>query len=99
MATLATLYDRIFASKGARSGEAAIWEVQSRSREAGGPYALRPLPNEDILFFSKRMDNARVVPAADPQSVGVARRMIGGSLVAGALFVLVLLPSAWGRLA
>ena len=99
MATLATLYDRIFSNRGASAGEAVLWDAQARTSPAGSPYALRALPNEDILFFSKRIDNSRVIPAADPHSVGVARRLAGGSLLAGALFVMVLLPSAWGRLA
>jgi hypothetical protein len=100
MATLATLYDLIFSSKGARGSEARAWDDTGiLERHAGSPYALRALPNEDILFFSKRIDNSRVVPEADPLSSGVARRMLAGSLLAGSLFVLLLLPSAWARLA
>lgn len=100
MATLATLYDRIFSTRGARGSESEVWHnTQALVRASGSPYALRALPNEDILFFSKRIDNSRVVAEEDPQTGGIARRMVTGSLVAGTLFVLLLLPSAWGRLA
>lgn len=100
MATLATLYDRIFSTKGARGSEAEVWDnTHALGRVSGSPYSLRALPNEDILFFSKRIDNSRVVAEDDPQAGGMARRLVAGSLVAGALFVLLLLPSAWGRLA
>jgi hypothetical protein len=30
------------------------------------PYLLRPLPGEDVFFYSKRIDNARVVRQANP---------------------------------
>jgi hypothetical protein len=100
MATLATLYDRIFSTGGARGSESAVWQnTEALVRTAGSPFALRALPNEDILFFSKRIDNSRVVAEVDPQTGGIARRLVTGSLVAGTLFVLLLLPSAWGRLA
>jgi len=55
------------------------------------PLALTGLPNDDIYFYSKRIDNSRLVRQADTQvkgewsaiaGVGVAALLIGGMMIA-----------------
>jgi hypothetical protein len=43
-----------------------------RLRIEPDPFVLRPLPGEDIFFFTKRIDNAKVVRQPDPRSRGAA---------------------------
>jgi hypothetical protein len=50
------------------------------------PYQLRALPHEDVFFYSKKIDNSRLVREADPRS-----RSACWSAIAGAGLVLVLL--------
>jgi hypothetical protein len=90
MATLATVYNRVFA----RGFE--------RTDYAGGPepsVRLRAFANEDIYFFVKRIDNARVVREADPAARGTCWKLIGSVATAVVLLIFVLLPSAYGLLA
>jgi hypothetical protein len=90
MATLATMYSRLFAR-----------DVESRqiSRAADTASRLRPFANEDIYLFVKRIDNTRVVREADPKARGVAWKLIGSVVGAAVLLIGVLLPSAYGLLA
>ena len=55
--------------------------------------------NDDIYFFVKRIDNTRVVRAADPEARGNCWKLIGSVVAAAVLLVTVLLPSAYGLLA
>lgn len=90
MATLATMYSRLFAR-----------DVESRpaTRAADAASRLRPFANEDIFLFVKRIDNSRVVREADPKARGVAWKLIGSVVGAAMLLTGVLLPSAYGLLA
>jgi hypothetical protein len=63
MATLATYFRRSDAVAG--SAESA-----STVRAQSDPFRLRALPNDDIYFYSKRIDNSRVVRQADPAARG-----------------------------
>ena len=60
---------------------------------------VRAFANEDIYFFVKRIDNSRVVRAADPQARGMCWKMIGSVVAAAVLLIGVLLPSAYSLLA
>src|SRR6266849_1342269 len=95
MATLATVYGRLFSNGAARG---------SASQRGGLPkmnatVPVRAFANEDIYFFVKRIDNSRVVRQADPQAGGVCWKMIGSVGAAALLLIGVLLPSAYGLLA
>ncbi len=94
MAALATLVDWI-------SGIAGVRETAGHSLPARGDrdFQLRPLPNEEIYFYVREVDNSRVMPKADPRSVGVCWRFIGGSCLAALLLVAVLAPMAYNVLA
>jgi hypothetical protein len=91
MATLATVLDRIF--------ENGMNQGASAAQTAGGNAEVRPFANEDIFFHIKRIDNSRVVRAADPQARQVCWKMIGSVVVAAVLLVAVLLPGAYSLLA
>jgi hypothetical protein len=58
MATLATFFRR-------SDLIAADTTVQVRTAD---PFSLRGLPADDIYFFSKRVDNSRLVRQADPKT-------------------------------
>jgi hypothetical protein len=60
---------------------------------------LRALPNEDVYFFIKRIDNSRVVRQADPLERARDRRVVAGGFLAAALLIGTLLPSAYGLIA
>lgn len=63
---------------------------------ASGPdsFKLRPLPSEDVYFFTKKIDNSRVVREADPASHRRAVQAgLKGFAVAG-LLILLLMPRA-----
>src|SRR5690242_5120810 len=56
------------------------------------PHWLRPLPGEDIFFFSKRIDNARVVRQAAPGSRGAAWSAAGTMCLLAALLTVSVAP-------
>jgi hypothetical protein len=68
---------------------AAVGEL-SGIRETD-PYALRGLPNDDVFFYSKKIDNSRLLRQADPNAseecwsavgAGALLLMLGASIVA-----------------
>jgi uncharacterized protein HemX len=90
MATLATALDKLFENQNHRAGTAL-------PREESMP--VRPFANEDIFFHVKRIDNSRVVRAADPQARQACWKMIGSVFAAAVLLVAVLLPGAYSLMA
>jgi hypothetical protein len=54
------------------------------------PFQLRALPQEDVFFYCKKIDNSRLVREADPRARGACWSAIGAAGV-----VLVLLTSAF----
>lgn len=62
------------------------------------PYALRPLPNEDVFFYCKRVEN-RVVRAVDPRSRSACWSAIGAICVLAVLLGGALAPSVANTLA
>ena len=91
MATIATALDKLFESQINRTGSAA--------QRTDANAAVRPFANEDIFFHVKRIDNSRVVRAADPQARQVCWKMIGSMVAAAVLLIAVLLPGAYSLLA
>jgi cell division protein FtsL len=91
MATLATVLDKLFENQINRAGSAA--------NRAEASAAVRPFANEDIFFHVKRIDNSRVVRAADPQARQDCWKMIGSMVMAAVLLIAVLLPGAYSLLA
>ena len=79
MATLATIWKR-------SNAMAAVGAIQECD-----PYALRGLPNDGVFFYSKKIDNSRLVRQADPGAseecwsavgAGALLLMLGVSIVA-----------------
>ena len=93
MASLATVYNRIIGPK------AASADAGNLAVAADDEFVLRSIPNEDIYFFVKEIDNARVVRQADPKARGACWRLILSGGLAVLLLIGVLLPSAAGRIA
>src|SRR5579884_2484281 len=91
MATLADVWSRMFAQGMERASEVV--------RGGDASTRLRPFANEDILFYVKRIDNSRVVRAADPAARGRCWKLIGSVVGAVVLLIGVLLPSAYGLMA
>lgn len=77
MATLATFFKR--------SDAIAVRAERRTQVRAQDPFALRALPNDDIYFYSKRIDNSRVVRQADPGARGECWSAVGA---AGVLLML-----------
>jgi len=90
MATLATMYNRLF-DRG--------FDQAADSRVVDASIRVRAFANEDIYFFVKRIDNSRVVRENDPKTRGICWKLIGSVVGAVVLLVGVLLPSAYGLLA
>jgi len=57
---------------------------------------LRPTPNEDVYFFVKRIDNSRVVRAANPRAGRRCWKFIGTGGLITLLLIGLFLPSAYG---
>jgi len=62
-------------------------------------YQLRPLPQEDVFFFCKKIDNSRLVREADPKAPTACWSAIGVAALAVALLVGVLAPNFMSTLA
>ncbi|MBK9166970.1 MAG: hypothetical protein IPM24_05830 [Bryobacterales bacterium] len=56
-------------------------------------YLLRDLPNEDLYFHVKSIDNSRLVRLADPEASGECLSTIGAASAAAVLLVTSLIPS------
>src|SRR5262249_43471227 len=63
-----------------RSLSSVTSSVNSRRRR--DPFRLRPLPQEDVFFFCKQIDNSRLDREPDPKSRGVTWSTIGAACVA-----------------
>ena len=69
------------------------------TRVERNPYLLRSLPQEDVFFYCKKIDNSRLVREADPKSTASCWHAIGGACVVVALLTGVLVPQLMGTLA
>ena len=63
------------------------------------PYRLRALPNEDVYFFCKRIDNSRLLKQKDPRAARECWSAIGAFAVLAVLLAGALAPSVWGTFA
>jgi len=68
-------------------------------RIAKDPYRLRALPQEDVFFYCKKIDNSRLVREPDPKSGGACWSAIGVAALMLVLLTGVLAPSVAGTLA
>src|ERR1700678_3901236 len=85
MATLATYFRETSTRGNSRSrSEAAEWD----------PFRLRAPPNDDIYFYSKKIDNSRVVRQADPDARGECWSAVGAAGVLLMLGASIIAPHA-----
>ena len=91
MATLTNIINQVVGARAA--------EESARAATRCNDFRLRALPNEDVFFYIKRIDNSRVVRQADPRTRGRDWKVIGGAGIAAASLVCLLLPSAWTYIA
>lgn len=94
MATLATFFRRSEAVTPARTVN-----YRSVPRVEPDAYRLRALPNEDVFFYCKPIDNSRVVREADPKAGGECWSTIGAACVLAVLLTSVLVPNVASTLA
>jgi hypothetical protein len=59
-------------------------------------YLLRALPNEDIYFHVKRVDNSRIVREADPRAKAECWSSIGAVCAVAAVLITSLAPGVAG---
>jgi hypothetical protein len=57
-------------------------------------YQLRALPNDDVYFFCKRVDNSRLVRQADPAAKGQCWSAIGATCAVAAIVGGMMAPKA-----
>jgi hypothetical protein len=93
MATLAAILDRLAV---AREVEAISPQVRTRNEN---PCSIRAFANEDVFFFTKRIDNSQIVREADPRAGRICWGLIGGSLVGAIALVAIMLPTLYGAFA
>jgi hypothetical protein len=88
MATMATFFRRTEVVRAGRQTEAPARTL----RVEVNPYKLRALPNDDIYFFTKRMDNSRVVRQAAPKNKSECWHQIGAACLLAVLAGAVITP-------
>jgi hypothetical protein len=94
MATLANIFNRF-----SDAGSLVETAPQVISTTGSDAFRLRAMPNEDVYFYIKRIDNSRVVREADPQASARSWKFLGGAGFAALLLIGTLLPSAYGLMA
>ncbi len=79
MATLARVFHR-------HEGERA---TRRTAAPAADPCALRALPQEDVFFYCKKIDNSRLVREPDPKAGGICWTAIGAACLAAVMLTAV----------
>lgn len=95
MATLANIFNN-FTGAGAVAADTI---GHAGTREMSDAFKLRPLPNEDVYFFAKRIDNSRVVKQSNPRARAHDWKLVGGAGIAAFSLIAMLLPSGYGLMA
>ena len=92
MATLATFVNRFVGVRELADVSPAIWTRTEAPR-------LRPIANEDVYFFVKRIDNTAVVRAVDPAARKARSRSMMTGFIAAMLVIAGLVPTAYNTTA
>ena len=92
MASLATFVNRFVGVGELADAPPAVWTRTETVR-------LRPLANEDVYLFVKRIDNSAVVRAADPAARTARGRSMITGFVAAMLVIAGLVPTAYNTTA
>jgi len=94
MATQANSFENYEADAG--NGGTARGRVR---REKSDPYRLRAIPNEEIYFYRKVIDNSRVMRQADPRARSRCWRWIASTTAVTLLLAALLWPGVYGMAA
>ena len=94
MATLATFFQATSANQ-ARASKSRRATIQAQT----DPFRLRAVPNDDIYFYSKKIDNSRIVRQADPEARGECWSAVGAAGVLLMLGVSIIAPHVGAILA
>lgn len=92
MASLATFVNRFMGAAALAEPAPAVWARTESPR-------LRPIANEDVYLFVKRIDNTGVVRAADPAARKVRTRSVATGFIAASLIIASLAPAAYNTMA
>jgi cell division protein FtsL len=92
MASLATFVNRFVGVGELADAPPAIWTRTESPR-------LRPLANEDVYLFVKKIDNTAVVRAADPAARTARGRSMVTGFMAAMLVIAGLVPAAYNTTA
>ena len=94
MATLANIFNHFI-------GAGTVTESTARTatRETIDAFKLRAVPNEDVFFFIKKIDNANVLKQTDRRARAGDWRNAALLGVGTTALIVALLPSAYGLLA
>ncbi len=92
MATLATFVNRFVGARELAEVSSAVWTRTESPR-------LRPIANEDVYLFVKRIDNTAVARAADPAARKARSRSMMTGFVAAMLVIAGLVPTAYNTTA
>jgi len=87
MATLAAFFKK-------SDAVAVTLQRQDKVRAQSDPFMLRALPNDDIYFYAKKIDNSRVVRQADPAARGECWSAVGAAGVLLMLGASIIAPHA-----
>ena len=92
MATLATYVHRFVGARELAEVSPAVWTRTEAPR-------LRPIANEDVYLFVKRIDNTTVARAIDPAARAARTRSVITGFVAAMLVIAGLVPTAYNTTA
>jgi hypothetical protein len=92
MASLATIVNRFVGVRTLEGVPAAVWTRTEAPR-------LRPIANEDVYLFVKRIDNSAVIRAADPAARQARSRSVATGFLAAMLVIAGLAPAAYNTMA
>jgi len=88
MASLATFVNRFVGVRELAEAPPAIWTRADDAR-------LRPIANEDVYLFVKRIDNSSVIRAVDPAARRARSNSMATGFVAALLVIAGLAPTAY----
>jgi cell division protein FtsL len=92
MASLATFVNRFVGIRELADAPPAVWTRTESPR-------LRPIANEDVYLFVKRIDNSSVVRAVDPAARRARSRSVATGFIAAMLIIAGLVPAAYNTMA
>ncbi len=92
MASFATFVNRFVGVSELADAPAAVWTRTESPR-------LRPIANEDVYLFVKRIDNSTVERAADPAARRARSHSVLAGFAAAVLVIAGLIPVAYNTLA